>query len=60
MKWHKTELSRTGDTVFYGEHPTGLPIYVLPKSGYSSTYAVLTTRYGSVDTTFSTDRKSVV
>lgn len=58
MKWHKTELSRTGDTVFYGEHPTGLPIYVLPKSGYSSTYAVLTTRYGSVDTTFSTAERN--
>ncbi len=55
MNWNKQEIARIGDTVFYGEHPSGLPIYVLPKAGYTSTYAVLTTRYGSVDTAFSTE-----
>ncbi len=60
MNWNKMKLSRTGDTVFYGEHPSGLPIYLLPKEGYTSTYAVMTTRYGSVDTAFAlADGKTV-
>lgn len=31
-------------------HPTGLNIYVMPKPGYSGTYAVFGTNYGSIDT----------
>ncbi len=50
MNWNAMTVPRTGETVFHGVHPTGLPMYVLPKAGYSATYAVLTTRYGSVDT----------
>lgn len=36
-------------------HPSGLTIYVLPKEGYQTTYAVFGTDYGSVDTHFSTN-----
>ncbi len=57
MKWNEITVPRTGETVFKGVHPTGLPIYVLPKAGYTSTYAVIATRYGSVDTTFQVDGK---
>lgn len=52
MKWTAVPVLCTGETVFQGVHPTGLTIYVLPKAGYTSAYAVLTTRYGSVDTAF--------
>lgn len=57
MEWNKIPIPRTEETVFMGVHPSGLPIYVFPKAGYTSTYAVIATRYGSVDTAFETDGK---
>lgn len=33
------------------DHPSGLPIFLCPKPGYRSSYAVFATRYGSLDTT---------
>ena len=50
----KTEYidSRTGERVTRIDHFTGLTIYVWPKKGYQSCYAVCGTRYGSVDTVF--------
>ncbi len=33
-------------------HPSGLTIYLYPKTGYRSTYAILGTNYGSIDTKF--------
>lgn len=41
-----------GERYFEIDHTSGLRIYVLPKEGYSSAYAVFGTRYGSVDTCF--------
>ena len=41
---------RAGETCYLIEHPSGLPIYVCPKPGYRTSYAVFATRYGSVDT----------
>lgn len=37
---------------FYMNHPSGLDIYVYPKKGYNSKYAILGTKFGSVDNTF--------
>lgn len=31
-------------------HPSGLKILVMPKPGYTSTYAIFATKYGSIDT----------
>lgn len=47
--------SRAGDEYLKIDHPSGLRIYVYPKEGYSSTYAIFGTRYGSVNTTFTLD-----
>lgn len=33
-------------------HKSGLTIYVMPKEGYSSTYALFGTKYGSIDNCF--------
>ncbi len=33
------------------DHPSGLPVYIFPKQ-LTTTYAILSTRYGSVDTKF--------
>lgn len=41
-----------GDTYYAATHETGLRIFVYPKEGYASTYAIFGTAYGSVDTTF--------
>ncbi len=43
------------ETYYKINHPSGLTIYVLPKNGYKTAYAVFGTDYGSVDTTFSVE-----
>ncbi len=55
MNWETITVDKAAETVYFGVHPTGLPIYVLPKQGFSSTYAVIGTRYGSVDNDFAVD-----
>ena len=42
----------TGEEMYCGTHPSGLGIYLIPKKGYSETYAIFGTRYGSVDSKF--------
>ncbi len=37
-----------GDTLYYGQHPSGLAVYVWPRPQARSTYGVFATRYGSV------------
>lgn len=40
------------ESYFEIDHPSGLKIFVMPKPGYSSSFAVFGTNYGSVDTCF--------
>ena len=47
---------RTGEECVRIDHPSGLPIFVWPKKGYQSAYAVFATRYGSIDTAFTTEQ----
>ena len=42
------------------KHKSGLTIYVYPMEGYSSTYAIFGTKYGSVNNTFRVDNGDVV
>lgn len=42
----------TGEELYYGTHSSGLEMYIIPKKGYSKTYAIFGTRYGSVDSEF--------
>ncbi|MCD8025561.1 MAG: insulinase family protein [Clostridiales bacterium] len=46
---------RVGDSYYKINHPSGLTIYVYPKEGYNSAYAIFGTRYGSINTCFSVD-----
>ena len=48
MREIKNDLLR--DSYFEINHKSGLKILVYPKSGYSSTYAIFGTNYGSIDT----------
>jgi len=42
-----------GESYGYQKHSSGLNIYLCPKAGYSSYYAIFGTKYGSIDTCFS-------
>ena len=42
------------------EHPSGLKIFIMEKPEFSSAHAVFGTRYGSIDTCFSTDGENFV
>lgn len=44
--------SLTQEEYFYMKHPSGLSIYVHPKRGYSSKYAVIGTDFGSINNKF--------
>lgn len=45
---------KLGETVFYGELPNGLPVYVDVRPGYGKQFAFFATRYGGVDMRFKT------
>ncbi len=45
---------RTGERCYRLRHSSGLTIFVDPKPGYQSCYAVFAARYGSIDTAFRT------
>ncbi|MDD6175551.1 MAG: pitrilysin family protein [Firmicutes bacterium] len=49
---NKTQYAVCGDTVFAAEHESGLRVFVCPKKGYSSAYAIFGTAYGSVHNCF--------
>lgn len=49
------ESSLVKDKYYVVNHPSGLTIYVYPKEGYKSTYAIFGTKYGSVNTRFKID-----
>lgn len=48
----KIELQAVEETLYKEVLPNGLTVYILPKKGYSKTYATYTTKYGSIDRTF--------
>ncbi len=55
MNIKEIKSERIGDSYYKIDHPSGLTIYVYPKEGYNSAYAIFGTRYGSINTKFSVD-----
>lgn len=55
MNINEIKSQRIGDSYYKIDHPSGLTIYVYPKEGYKSAYAIFGTRYGSINTKFSVD-----
>lgn len=43
---------KLGESYFETTHSSGLRIQIYPKEGYSSTYVIFGTKYGSIDTQF--------
>lgn len=52
MKPQQINYGPLNEKYFYMKHPSGLNIYLYPKKGYRSCYAVIGTNYGSVDSVF--------
>lgn len=50
LTYMKNEL--TGEGLYYKQHESGLKIYIMPRKGYTSSYAIFGTKYGSVDSEF--------
>lgn len=50
MKITEVRNELLNDVYYDIDHPSGLKILVMPKTGYDSTYAIFATKYGSIDT----------
>ena len=55
MDIKEIKSERVAEKYYKINHPSGLTIYVYPKEGYNSAYAIFGTRYGSINRK---DRKS--
>ena len=60
MNIQEIKSQRIGDSYYKIDHPTGLTIYVYPKEGYNSAYAIFGTKYGSINTKFSLDDGDII
>jgi predicted Zn-dependent peptidase len=57
--FEEIKSGRLNEKVLYMRHKSGLDIYIAPKSGYSSQYAIFGTKYGSIDNRFAVDGETV-
>ncbi|WP_088810004.1 MULTISPECIES: EF-P 5-aminopentanol modification-associated protein YfmH [Listeria] len=48
----KIDFKQVGESVYHEQLDNGLKVYLLPKKGFSKTFAIFTTNYGSIDNTF--------
>ena len=55
MNIQEIKSDRARDSYYKISHDSGLTIYVYPKQGYKSAYAIFGTKYGSINTCFSLD-----
>lgn len=49
MKFEKTVNGRLDEEILYGVHESGLRVYIIPKKGFSKSYAIYATQFGSID-----------
>ncbi len=52
MKYTKIENKKLKETMYIGEHETGLGVFVIPKKGCVKKYATFATKFGSVNNCF--------
>ncbi|MGN0499556.1 MAG: EF-P 5-aminopentanol modification-associated protein YfmH [Ruminococcus sp.] len=60
MEIKEVKSERVAEKYYEINHPSGLTIYVYPKEGYNSAYAIFGTRYGSINTKFSVDDGDII
>ena len=56
----KKYYEKIGETVYSGTADCGLRVIVIPKAGFSKTYALLCTDFGSIDRHFTVSGKDIV
>ncbi|MCK9478936.1 MAG: insulinase family protein [Firmicutes bacterium] len=52
IEFEKIDCKQLGEVLYGGTHKSGLKIYLLPKKGYSKSYASFAARIGSIDNEF--------
>lgn len=52
MEYTQKYIQSLDETMYSGVHRTGLRVYVIPKKGFSKTYAIYGTKFGSVNNHF--------
>lgn len=52
MNFTKTYYDKFKETLYFGEHESGLKVYVMPKTDFNKCYAILGTHFGSIDCAF--------
>ena len=52
MKFEKIYNEKVNETLYYAKHESGLMVYAMPKEGFSKSYAVFGTKFGSIDSKF--------
>ncbi len=58
MNFEKTYYDKFDETIYFGTHESGLRVYVMPKDGFSKCYAIIGTRFGSIDSKFTVSGES--
>ena len=53
------EFPRIGERCYYDTLPNGLPVYVLPKPGFSKSFAFFAVHYGGNDTHFRVGERGI-
>lgn len=52
MNFEKKYIESLDETIYSAVHSTGLRIFVIPKKGFSKTYAIFGTKFGSINNRF--------
>jgi len=52
------QIEAVDEIVYSDVLPNGLTVFIIPKKGYSKTYATFTTKYGSIDRKFIPNRQA--
>lgn len=58
-EFKEIKSDRLNEKILYTRHKSGLDIYIAPKPGYSSQYAIFGTKYGSIDNHFRFDGEDI-
>ena len=56
MKQEIVRNERIGEEYLRIEHPSGLTMLLYPMKGFSTSYAMFSTKYGSIDVCFKTEK----
>lgn len=52
MVYEEKYYKNIKETIYYSVHKSGLKVFVMPKEGFTKSYAILATAYGSVNNRF--------